>query len=222
MRRGEGVLAADGPLVVPDRRSTPAGRRTTSSSSASRRASSTCTGAPSTGRSTRRQFDALHRDMMRLRPGQGAVRPGLPGPAPIPSYRLPIRIVTEFAWHNLFARNMFICPRTTRRSAPRTRRSSPSSTSPSFKADPAQSRHALRRRSSSLNFGQQAGADRRHQLRRRDQEVDLHRPELPAAAAGRAVDALLGEHRRRRATRRCSSACRAPARPRCRAIPSAG
>ena len=30
------------------------------------------------------------------------------GPAPIPRIRLPIRIVNEFAWHNLFARNMFL------------------------------------------------------------------------------------------------------------------
>ena len=28
-----------------------------------------------------------------------------------PQYRLPVRIVTEHAWHNLFARNMFIQPR---------------------------------------------------------------------------------------------------------------
>ncbi len=28
-----------------------------------------------------------------------------------PSYRLPVRIITELAWHSLFARNMFISPR---------------------------------------------------------------------------------------------------------------
>ena len=44
-----------------------------------------------------------------------------------------------------------------------------------------------------------AGADRRHAIRRRDQEVGLHHPQLPAAAAGRAADALLGQ---RRAARR--------------------
>lgn len=29
-----------------------------------------------------------------------------------PDYRLPIRIITEFAWHSLFSRNMFIKPKT--------------------------------------------------------------------------------------------------------------
>ncbi|RPI05709.1 MAG: phosphoenolpyruvate carboxykinase (ATP) [Ignavibacteriae bacterium] len=29
-----------------------------------------------------------------------------------PSYRMPIRIITEHAWHSLFARNMFILPKT--------------------------------------------------------------------------------------------------------------
>jgi hypothetical protein len=61
---------------------------------------------------------------------------------------------------------------------------------------------------------------RRHAVRRRAEEVDLHGDELPAAAAGRAADALLGQ-RRRRATWRCSSACPARARPRCRRTRSA-
>ena len=65
------------------------------------------------------------------------------------------------------------------------------------------------------------GADRRHVLRGGDQEVDLHGPERPAAARGRPADALLGERGRRRATSRCSSACRARARRRFRPIPSA-
>ena len=68
-------------------------------------------------------------------------------------------------------------------------------------ADPAAPRHELR----SLHppeLREEARADRRHELRRRDQEVDLHGHELPAAAAQRAVDALLGQRRpggRRRA-----------------------
>ena len=54
------------------------------------------------------------------------------------------------------------------------------------------------------------GAHRRHVLRGRDQEVDLHADERPAAARGRPADALLCERRRRTATWRCSSASRAP------------
>ena len=43
--------------------------------------------------------------------------------------------------------------------------------------------------------------------------------QLPRAAAGRAAHALLGQYRARRATPRCSSASRAPARRRCRNDP---
>ena len=46
--------------------------------------------------------------------------------------------------------------------------------------------------------GGQGGAHRRHQLRRREQEVDLQRAQLRAAAQRRALDALLGQHRRGR------------------------
>ena len=57
------------------------------------------------------------------------------------------------------------------------------------------------RRSSSSTSAQKLGDHRRHRLRGRDQEDRLHRPQLPAAARGRALDALLGERgqgRRRR------------------------
>ena len=93
--------------------------------------------------------------------------------------------------------------------------------SPSFKADPRASRHQLgsRRRA---ELREAPGAHCRDQLCRRDQEVGLQHAELPAAARRRAADALLGERRRRRRRRRCSSACRAPARRRCRAIRSRG
>ena len=53
-----------------------------------------------------------------------------------PEYRMPIRIITEYAWHSLFARNMFLLPRT----AEEYRQHIPSFTIvaiPSFKAIPA-------------------------------------------------------------------------------------
>ena len=62
------------------------------------------------------------------------------------------------------------------------------------------------------------GRDRRHVLRGRDQEVDLHRDERPAAARGRLPDALLGERRRQTATSRSSSVSPARARRRSRPI----
>ncbi len=52
-----------------------------------------------------------------------------------PDYRLPIRIITEYAWHSLFARNMFIKPQTTEEY----RRHVPEFTiisAPGFKASP--------------------------------------------------------------------------------------
>ena len=135
-----------------------------------------------------------------------------------PRYRLPVRIITEQAWHSLFARHMFIdVPDAT--GAPAHDAGVHGHRLPGLPRRPGGARHELR----SLHppeLRQEARADRRHELRRRDQEVDLHRDELPAAAAERAVDALLGERRHRRATSRCSSACRAPARRRCRAIRS--
>ena len=52
-----------------------------------------------------------------------------------PDYRLPVRIITEYAWHSLFARNMFIKPET----AEEYRRHVPEFTvisAPGFKASP--------------------------------------------------------------------------------------
>ena len=117
-----------------------------------------------------------------------------------------------------FVRNMFIRPELTELPT-----FDPNFTvlhAPEFQADPATPRHAHEH----VHRSQHRRADdpdRRHALRRRAQEVDVHGDELPASQAGRSLDALLGEHRRRPATPRCSSDCREPARRHCRRIRSA-
>ena len=126
----------------------------------------------------RGQFDALQRDLVASLAGATLfVQDCFAGADP--RYRLPVRVITEFAWHSLFARNLFI--RAAIRPASDQRRSSPSSTSPSFKADPRAPRHALGSRHRA-QLREAPRAHRRHQLRRRDQEVGLQRDELPAAA----------------------------------------
>ena len=135
-------------------------------------------------------------------------------------YRLPVRIITEQAWHSLFARHMFIeAPDAVGRAA-----HTPEFTvidMPGLTADP-KSHGTNSEVFILLNFAKKLGPDRRHQLRGRDQEVDLHRDELHAAAAERHVDALLGQRRQRRATWRSSSVFPVPARRRSRAIHTDG
>src|SRR3954462_14116184 len=53
------------------------------------------------------QFDLLHQDFLAaLRGKELFVQDCYAGADP--AYRLPIRVINELAWHNLFARNLFI------------------------------------------------------------------------------------------------------------------
>ena len=74
-----------------------------------------------------------------------------------------------------------------------------------------------------LNFDAAARADRRHALRRRDQEGGLHRTSTTCCRSSGVFpmhcSANVGAGGRHGA---CSSACRAPARRRCRPTPSGG
>jgi phosphoenolpyruvate carboxykinase (ATP) len=139
VRRGEGLLAADGPLA--------------------------CMTGQHTGRSPNdkffvrepesekhiqwgdvnrpldaAKFDALHRDLTAsLQDKELFVLDAWAGADP--EFRLPVRVVTEFAWHNLFVRNMFIPENDPVKRAEH----APEFTVvcvPSFKADP--SRHGSR------------------------------------------------------------------------------
>jgi phosphoenolpyruvate carboxykinase (ATP) len=79
------------------------------------------------------QFDALHKDLVAsLRGKELFVLDCFAGADP--KYRLPVRVINEFAWHNLFCRNLFIDDPDAEEAA------APQFTiidSPSFKADPA-------------------------------------------------------------------------------------
>ena len=52
-------------------------------------------------------FDALHRDLLGSLTGKELYVQDCHAGAD-PTYRLPIRVITEYAWHNLFARNLFL------------------------------------------------------------------------------------------------------------------
>src|SRR3954447_826957 len=78
------------------------------------------------------QFDALHKDLVAsLRGKELFVLDCFAGADP--KYRLPVRVINEFAWHNLFCRNLFIDdPAAAEAAAPQFTIID----SPSFKADP--------------------------------------------------------------------------------------
>ena len=83
--------------------------------------------------------------------------------APIREYRMPIRVVSQLAWHNLFARQLFIRPdpEKTGDHAPAVH----DSVRARFPGQPGGGRHEL----GDLHrhqFQEARGADLRHQLRR--------------------------------------------------------
>src|SRR5206468_5958327 len=78
-------------------------------------------------------FDLLHRDLLKSLAGKELFVLDCYACAD-PAYRLPVRVINELAWHNLFCRNLFIDDRRAAEA------SAPEFTiidSPSFKADPA-------------------------------------------------------------------------------------
>src|SRR5581483_3122953 len=83
-------------------------------------------------------FDALHRDIVASLKGKELfVLDCFAGADP--AYRLPVRVINEYAWHNLFCRNLFI------NDAAAAESSDPAFTiidAPNFKADPR--RHGTR------------------------------------------------------------------------------
>jgi phosphoenolpyruvate carboxykinase (ATP) len=139
IRRGEGLIAVDGPLVCRTGQHT--GRSPNDKFVVRETVSDRHVQWGNVNRPIdEAAFDALHRDMMAyLQDKELYVLDAWAGADP--AYRLPIRVVNEFAWHNLFARNMFIPEDDAAKQADHR----PEFTvidAPNFKADPA--RHGSR------------------------------------------------------------------------------
>ncbi|HXD18408.1 MAG TPA: phosphoenolpyruvate carboxykinase (ATP), partial [Vicinamibacterales bacterium] len=139
IRRNEAILASEGPLVARTGQHTgrsPQDKFTVKEPSTERNIAWGTLNRPI----TEANFDSLHRDMMTyVQDKELYVLDAWAGADP--AYRLPIRIVNEFAWHNLFARNMFI-PETSPEKLAEHRPEFTVIDLPNFKADPA--RHGTR------------------------------------------------------------------------------
>jgi phosphoenolpyruvate carboxykinase (ATP) len=142
-------------------------------------------------------FERLHADMMAHAREHDLFVQDLVGGANS-AHALPSRVITEYAWHALFIRNLLIRPE--RKTLTEFMPELTIINLPSFRADPA--RHGCRSETViAVNLAKKTGVDRRHLLRRRNEEVGVHRAQLPAAGQRRHADALLGQYRRLMATR---------------------
>jgi phosphoenolpyruvate carboxykinase (ATP) len=139
IRRGEAQLAADGPLVARTGLHTgrsPNDKFTVREPSSEQHVHWGTVNKPI----EEAKFDALHRDMMvYLQDKELYVLDAWAGTDP--TYKLPIRVVTEFAWHSLFARNMFL-PEDNAEKRASHRPEFTVINAPKFRADPA--RHGTR------------------------------------------------------------------------------
>jgi phosphoenolpyruvate carboxykinase (ATP) len=139
LRRGEGTLAAQGPLVCRTGQHTgrsPNDKFVVREPSSEKHVHWGAVNRPL----DESKFEILHRDMMAyLQDKELYVLDAWAGADP--AFQLPIRIVNEFAWHNLFARNMFL-PENDRERRASHRPEFTVVDAPHFKADPA--RHGTR------------------------------------------------------------------------------
>ncbi len=134
VRRNEGVIAADGPFVCRTGQHTgrsPNDKFVVKEPSSEQHVQWGTVNRPA----SEAMFGALHGEMMAyLQDRDLYVLDAWVGADP--AYRLPIRVVNELAWHNLFARNMFI-PETDPGRLTEHRPEFTVINAPSFKADPA-------------------------------------------------------------------------------------
>jgi phosphoenolpyruvate carboxykinase (ATP) len=106
VRRREGLVAHAGPLVCRTGHHTgrsPNDKLVVKDASTADRVWWGSVNRPMTGE----HFDALHRHMLAFLQGKELFVQDCYAGAD-PAYRLPIRVITEYAWHSLFARHLFI------------------------------------------------------------------------------------------------------------------
>ena len=136
-------------------------------------------------------FDVLRRDIITHLKSQELFVQDLYAGAD-PEYRLPVRFIHELAWQNLFVRNLFIVPPAADLAGFQPQFTV--MTAPSFKADPA--RHGTRSDVTIVvNLASREILICGTSYAGENKKSIFTRAQLPAAAEGRAVDALLGEHR---------------------------
>jgi phosphoenolpyruvate carboxykinase (ATP) len=106
VRRREGLLADSGPLVCRTGHHT--GRSPNDKFIVREKSSEERVWWGAVNRPiSERQFEALHQRLLAYLEGKELFVQDCYAAAD-PQYRLPIRVVTEYAWHSLFARNMFL------------------------------------------------------------------------------------------------------------------
>jgi phosphoenolpyruvate carboxykinase (ATP) len=131
VRRREGLIAASGPLVCrtgPHTGRSPDDKFLVKEPTSERHIA---WGGPNRPLALA-SFDALRRDLIRsLRTKDVFVLDCFAGADP--AYRVPVRVITEYAWHSLFARNLFIVDESASEVTPQLTVIDV----PSFRADPA-------------------------------------------------------------------------------------
>jgi phosphoenolpyruvate carboxykinase (ATP) len=149
IRRAEALIAAEGPLVCRTGHHT--GRSPNDKFVVRERSSERHIHWGSVNRPLdENRFDVLHRDLISYLEDKELYALDAWAGADA-GYRLPIRVVTEFAWHSLFARNMFL-PETDRAKLPQHAPEFTVIDAPGFNADAA--RHGTRSNVCILiNFG---------------------------------------------------------------------
>jgi phosphoenolpyruvate carboxykinase (ATP) len=107
VRRGEGHVAKNGPLVVLTGQHT--GRSASDKFTVRDASTEDTVWWDNNAAMTPAQFDALHADMMRHAEGKELFAKDLFGGAD-PTHRIQVRVVTEYAWHSLFVHQLLIRP----------------------------------------------------------------------------------------------------------------